>query len=151
MNDPHHNDRLDEAALRRLDDLQLETLRFQLLDGDDIRYEQVVEHLLVRGIARIERITAELGDLRQLGRDQLRDVVIDASVRLLLRLGRHERLPTIETLASDLTVDCLNAVSPKPAVRPRLAPRRPQLRTMETQIGDAARDGRITPNRGGHS
>lgn len=151
MNDPYRNDRLDEAALRRLDDLQLETLRFQLLDDGDVRYEHVVEHLLVRGIARIERLAAELGDLRQLGPDQVRDVVIDASVRLQLRLGRHERLPTIETLASDLTVDCLNAVSPEPAERPRLAPRRPQLRTIETQIGDAVRDGRITPNRGDQS
>ena len=48
-------------------------------------------------------------------------------------------------------VDCLNAVSPEPAERPRLAPRRPQLRTIETQIGNAVRNGRITPNRGDQS
>lgn len=148
MNDP---DRLDEAALRHLDDLALEALRFELLRDGDVRYEHVVEHLLARGIAAIERLVTELCPLRSLVADQRQRVVVDASVRLQLRLARPERLPSIETLASQLAVACLDAVSPAPAERPRLAARRPQLRTIETQLGDAVGKGRIKPNRGDQS
>lgn len=151
MNTPDRPDRLDEAALRRLDDLALEAMRFELLRDDDVRYEHVVEHLLARGIATIERLVAELGELRGLVADQRQRVVVDASVRLQLRLARRERLLSIETLAGQLTVACLDAVSSAPAERPRLAARRPQLRSIETQLGDAVREGQIKPNRGDQS
>jgi len=151
MNDPNRPDRLDEAALRGLDDLALEGLRFDLLRDDDVRYEHVVEHLLARGIRAIERLASELGQLRGLGAEQHARVVVDASVRLQLRLARVERLPSVETLAGQLTVACCDAVSPAPFERPRLAARRPQLRTIESEIGDAVREGRLKPNRGEQS
>ena len=140
MNDP---DRLDEAALRRLDDLQLESVRYDLLRSGDERYERVVEHLLVRGIAAIERIARELCQLRGGSADQLRTAVVDASVRLQLRLTREEKLPSIDTLAGQLASECVAALGPASDQRPRLASRPPQLRTIETQLADALREGRI--------
>lgn len=151
MNNPNRPDRLDEAALRGLDDLALEALRFELLRDGDVRYEHVAEHLLARGIRAIERLVAELGQLRGLLPEQHARVVVDASVRLQLRLVRVERLPSVETLAGQLTVACCDAVSPAPVERPRLADRRPQLRTIEGAIDDAVRKGRLKPNRGEQS
>jgi len=140
MNDP---DRLDEAALRRLDDIQLESLRYRLLSEGDVRYEHVVEHLLVRGIGAIERIAAELCDVRGIGAEQREKAVIDASLRLQLRLAREERLPSLETLASQFATQCIDALGPAPDQPPRLASRPPQLRSIETQLGEALHDGRL--------
>lgn len=145
MNDPN---RLDETALRRLDDLQLESVRYDLLRSGDERYEQVAEHLLVRGIAAIERIARELCELRGATAEQLRRAVVDASVRLQLRLTRTEKQPSIETLAAQLASECVAALAPAPEQQPRLAARPPQLRAIETQLADALREGRIE-RRGG--
>lgn len=151
MTDPNRPDRLDEAALRGLDDLALEAVRLDLLRDGDVRYEHVVEHLLARGIRAIERFATELGELRGLDAEQHVRVVVDASVRLQLRLARPEPLPAVETLAGQLTVTCLDAVSRAPAERPRLAARRPQLRTIESALDQAVREGQIKPNRGEQS
>ena len=56
-------DRLSERALRRLDDLQLEAVRLDLLRSGDERYELVVEQLLLRAITTIERTARELCEL----------------------------------------------------------------------------------------
>lgn len=140
MNDP---DRVNETALRRLDDLQLESVRYDLLRSGDERYEHAAEHLLVRGIAAIERIAQELCDINGIGADQLRTAVGDASVRLQVRLTRDELLPSIATLAAQLVRECVDALPPAPARRPRLAFRPPDLRAIDTQLGDALNDGRI--------
>lgn len=148
MNDPN---RLDETALRRLDDLQLESVRHYLLRAGDERYERVAEHLLVRGIAAIERIARELCELRGANAEQLRRAVVDASVRLQLRLTRLEKLPSVETIAAQLASECVAALAPASEQRPRLAPRPPRLRTIETQLSDALREGRIERKGGSDS
>lgn len=145
MNNP---DRLNEAALRRLDNLQLESVRYDLLRTGDERYERVVEHLLVRGITAIERITRQLCELHGASLDQARDAVVDASVRLQLRLTRDQRLPSVEMLAAQFAQDCVGALRTTPDERPRLAVRPPQLQTVETALSDALRAGRIA-RRGG--
>lgn len=148
MNAP---DRLDEAALRRLDDLQLESVRYDLLCSGDERYERVIEHLLVRGIAAIERIAGGLCELRGATAAQLCTAVVDASVRLQLRLTRHEKLLSVEALAAQLASECVAALAPVNEQRPRLASRPPRLRTIETQLADALREGRIERKRGNDS
>jgi hypothetical protein len=145
MNEP---DRLSESALRQLDDLQLEAVRLDLLRSDDERYELVVEHLLLRGIATIERVASQLCELRGASAEQLSDAVVDASLRLQLRLLRPVPLPSIDTLAAQLAGECVRALQIVPAERPRLAARPPRLRAMETQLGDALRSGRLKPKGG---
>jgi hypothetical protein len=140
MNDPYG---LDDTALRRLGDLQLESVRYDLLRAGDSRYERVAEHLLVRGISVIEQVARELCDLRGLTDEQAQRAVVDASVRLQLRLTRSELLPSVEMLAARLASECIAALTPTTARRPRLAPRPPQLRTIEMQLSDALREGRI--------
>lgn len=139
----NYPDRLDEAALRRLDDMQLESLRYRLLSEGDVRYEHAVEHLLVRGIAAIERIARELCELRGVGREQLTKVVVDATLRLHMCLSREEKLPSVEILAGQFATRCVDALAPAPIQPPRLASRPPQLRSIETQLGDALRDKRV--------
>lgn len=140
MNDPN---RLDDAALRRLDQLQLESVRYYLLRSGDKRYEYVVEHLLVRGIATIERIARELCAMRGATPEQLRTAVVDASVRLQLRLTREEKLPSVDTLAAQLASECVAVLAQASGRRPRLASQPPQLRAIETALGEALREGRI--------
>lgn len=148
MNNP---DPLNETALRGLDDLQLESVRYDLLCLGDERYERVVEHLLVRGVAAIERIARELCEMRGATADQLRNAVVDASVRLQLRLAREELLPCVETLAAQLASECVGALAPASEQRPRLASRPPRLRAIETQLADALREGRIERKGGSDS
>lgn len=148
MNDP---DRLNEAVLRGFDDLQLESVRYDLLRSGDERYERVVEHLLVRGVAAIERVARELCDLRGGTADQLRNAVVDASVRLQLRLTRQELLPSVEMLGAQLASACVAALVGQSEQRPRLASRQPRLRAIEAQLADALRDGRIERMRGSDS
>lgn len=148
MNDPN---RLDEAALRRFDDLQLESVRYYLLRTGDQRYQHAAEHLLVRGIAAIERIARELCEMRGIGAEQLSKAVVDASVRLQLRLTREEKLPSIKTLAARFASQSVDALAPVPEDRPRLASRPPRLRTIETRLGDALNDGRIERTGGNDS
>ena len=145
MNEP---DRLNERALRRLDELQLEVVRLDLLRSQDDRYELVVEQLLVRGIAAIERVARQLCEVRGASPEQLSDVVVDASVRLQLRLTRPVALPSVGTLAAQLASECVNALEIAPHERPRLADRAPRLRAVDARLGDALRSGRLKPKGG---
>lgn len=148
MND---RDRLNERWLRGLDDVQLEGLRLDLLRAGDRRAEHVVEHLLVRAIAHVDRVVAQLGALRGLDSGALQAATVDASVRLQLRLTREEKLPTIEVLAGRLaraSVESIELGVPGP---PRLAAKAPRLRTVEGALGDAIADGRLKPNKGMNS
>ena len=147
----NHPDPLDESVLRRLDSLQLESVRYDLLRSGDERYERVVEHLLVRGIAAIEPVARELCALRSATGEQLRSVVVDASVRLQLRLTREEKLPSVEALGAQFASECVTALGPTREERPRLASRPPQLRTIESQLSDALREGRIERKGGSDS
>lgn len=145
MNEP---DRLTERDLRRLDDLQLEAVRLDLLRSGDERYELVVEQLLVRAITTIERTARELCELRSASAEQLSSAVVDATVRLQLRLCRPVPLPSVATIAAQLAAECVRALEVTPAERPRLAARPPRLRAIDTQLGDALRSGRLKPKGG---
>jgi hypothetical protein len=148
MND---HDRLNEGWLRGLDDLQLEGLRYYLLRSGDVRGEQAAEHLLVRGIAHIDCVVAELGALRGLDTEQITAATVDASVRLQIRLGREEKLPVVEVLAGRLARECVEPMAPAPPTPPRLTARPPRLRTVEDALGEALADGRVQPNKGTNS
>jgi hypothetical protein len=139
-------DRLDERWLHSLDDLQLEGLRLDLLRVGDRRAEHVMEYLLARAIAHIDRVVAQLGGLRGLDSDGLAAATVDASVRLQLRLTREEPLPSIETLAGIFARESVEAIEPQPPTPPRLAARPPRLRTVDDALGDALADGRVKPN-----
>ncbi len=143
----NEHDRLNERWLRRLDDLQLEGLRYYLLRSGDERGEQAAEHLLTRGIAHIERVVAELGGVRGLRAEQITAATVDASVRLQLRLGREEKLPAVETLAGRLARECVEPLAPAASEPPRLTARPPGLR-VEDALGEALADGRLKPNKG---
>jgi hypothetical protein len=144
----NERDRLDERWLRGLDDVQLEGLRLDLLRSGDGRGEHVVEHLLVRAVAHIERVVAELGALRGLDADALAAATVDASVRLQLRLTREEKLPSVEILAGRFARESVEAIEPQSPEPPRLANRPPRLRTIDGALGDALADGRLAPNPG---
>lgn len=144
----NERDRLDDRWLRALDDVQLEGLRYDLLRSGDDRFAQAVEHLLVRGVAAIERIARELCELRGLDAGQHAQATVDASVRLQVRLAREDKLQSIMALAGQLARQCVDALDPAPAERPRLASRPPRLRTVEDELGDALTDGRLK-RRGG--
>lgn len=145
MTEPH---RLSERALRRLDELQLETVRLDLLRSGDERYELVVEQLLLRAISTIERTARELCELRGASAEQRSNAVVDATVRLQLRLCRPVPLPSVSALASQLAAECVRALQITPVERPRLAARPPRLRAVETQLGEALRSGRLKPKGG---
>lgn len=147
----NERDRLDDRWLRALDDVQLEGLRYDLLRSGDVRGEQAAEHLLVRGVAHVDRVVAELGTVRGLDADQIIAAAVDASVRLQLRLAREEKLPAIEILAGRFARESVEAIEPALPAPPRLAARPPRLRTVEGALGEALSDGRVKPNKGTNS
>jgi hypothetical protein len=148
MND---RDRLDERWLRGLDDVQLEGLRYDLLRSGDVRFEHAAEHLLVRGIAHVERVASELSALAGLDADQITAATVDASVQLQMRLAREEKLPAVEVLAGRLARERVEAMAPAPPTPPRMTARPPRLRTVEGALGQALADGRLKPNKGTNS
>ncbi len=64
----------------------------------------------------------------------------DAGAQLPLRLGRHEKLPTIEAIAARLAGEGIATQQARPLSAPQLVDARPQLRLV-------GRDGKpISPN-----
>lgn len=132
-----------EEDFRGLDDLQLESLRIEMLNQNDEHLEVLIRVLVMRAVPVIEKICRLHGGDRGLGRIEINRAIEDSSARLLLRLARHERVPAISALAARIATSCVQAQQPQPA--PRLAPRRPQLRVVN-QLGEAVKKGRIKPN-----
>lgn len=124
-----------DAALRRLDDYQLETLRLSMLRDSDERYEPVLRQLVIRGVPAIERICRQQGEELGLSRTQIGQAIEDACARLLLRLHRSEALPPVSAIAAQFASQCTQAQQPSPPGPPRLASERPELRLIR-------RDGR---------
>lgn len=145
MND---RDRLDERWLRSLDDLQLEGLRYDLLRCGDERYERAAEHLLVRGMAHIDRICGQLCELRGLDSGAHKEATVSASLSLQVRLTRAEPLQAVEVLAGRMARESVDALAPYEPKPPRLVARPPRLRTIEGALSDALRSGRLR-RRGG--
>lgn len=138
-------DRHDDHAFRRLDDLQLEILRAEMIADGDERLEVVIRSLVLRAVSVIEKVCHARGTARGLSRDQILKSIDDASVRLLLRLQRPDRQPAITAVAAEIAAACVDAQEPQPAATPRLAPRRPELRLAQG-LGDALKEGRLRPN-----
>lgn len=138
-------DRHDELALRRLDDLALEEIRVQMVPSRDDNLDFVVRELVLRAVRAIESVCRTRGAARGLSREQVLKAIDDASVRLLLRLQRHDRQPPVTALAAEIAAACVDAQTPAPPAPPRLAPRRPQLRLAD-QLDDALKRGRVSRN-----
>jgi hypothetical protein len=138
-------DRHDEHALRRLDDAALEEVRVQMVAHGGGRLEIVIRELVLRAVRTIESVCRTRGSDRGLSREQTLRSIDDASVRLLLRLGRPERQPPVTAVAAELAAACVDAQSSKPPAPPRLAPRRAQLRLAD-RLGDAIKRGRLRRN-----
>jgi hypothetical protein len=132
-----------EEDFRSLDDLQLESLRVEMLNQKDERLEVVIRVLVMRAVPVIERICRLRGGELGLGRIEINRAIDDASARLLLRLARPERIAAISVLAARIAASCVQVQRPQPA--PRLAPRRPRLRVVD-RLGDAVQEGRVKPN-----
>lgn len=135
----------DEHAFRRLDDLQLEVVRAEMIADGDRRLEYVIRALVLRTVPVIEKVCRARGTARGLSRDQILKSIDDASVRLLLRLKRPDRQPAVTAVAAAIAAASVDAQEPQPPAAPRLAPRRPELRVAE-ELGDALQDGRLRPN-----
>ncbi len=132
-----------EEDFQGLDDLQLESLRVDMLNQNDDRLEALIRVLVMRAVPVIAKICRLQGGDLGLGRIEINRAIEDASARLLLRLARPEWVAAISALAARLATSCVQAQYPQPA--PRLAPRRPQLRVVD-QLGEAVQKARVKPN-----
>jgi len=141
-------DELDDAQMAGLDDLQLEVTRLWMVRSEDRRLELALRHLVLRGLPVIARVSADLGAGRGLTQEQRAAAAEDAGVRLTLRLGRAEPLPSVGSLAAQLAADCIAAQSSAPESAPKLVSRRPQLRVVNDELGKALREGRLRRNNG---
>ena len=139
------HDRHDEYAFRRLDDMQLEAIRSEMLSDGDERLELVIRALVLRAVPVIERVCRKRGTDRALSRAEISKAIEDASVRMLLRLNRPDRQPLVTGLAAEIAVACIDAQQPTSPTVPRLAARRPDLR-LTNALGDTVKDGRVRPN-----
>lgn len=138
-------DRPEEHAFRRLDDIELEAVRVQMIADGDSRLDLVIRELVLRAVRVIESVCRTRGTDRGLSRDQILKSIDDASVRLLLRLKRPDRQPPVTAVAAEIAAACVSTHEPAPPVPPRLASRRPELRVAE-QLGKALSDGRLRRN-----
>jgi hypothetical protein len=138
-------DRDHEQVFHRLDDFELEAVRAEMVASRDERLEQVVRVLVLRAVVVIENVCRTRGKARGLSRDQILRAIDDASARMLLRLERSDPQPTITAVAAEIAATCVDACEPEPAIGPRLAPRRPELRVVD-KVADALDDGRIRRN-----
>lgn len=160
-------DSRDPAALAHADERSLELLRHELVLNCDDGREPVIDELLRRGAAMISTETWQLGRARGLARAQIIAAGEEAVVKLALRLRAPRRLNAITPLARELAADAIHQRAPGPEQPPRLVSRPPELREategaaasepsalqlppmrwIERELRDAAREGRIRPNR----
>jgi hypothetical protein len=136
---------LDEYALRRLDDVELEEARVQMVAGNDSRLDVVVRELVLRATRAIESVCQRRGIDRGLSRDQILKSIDDTSVRLLLRLKRPDRQAAVTAVAAEIAASCVDAQELKTPTAPRLAARRPELRLVD-EVADAVKRGRSRHN-----
>jgi hypothetical protein len=125
----HDLERLTDAVLRGLDDAALEVLRRSTLREGDERYELILRRLVVRGVPAIELVCREEGERRGLSRMQIGLAIEDACARLLLRLHRPDKLPSVSATAAELARDCIAAQQPPPEPPP-LVDEQPRLRLV---------------------
>lgn len=137
----HDHERLTDSVLRGLDDAALEALRRSTLrEGDDERYELILRRLVVRGVPAIELVCREEGQRRGLHRTQIGLAIEDACARLLLRLHRPDKLPSVSAMAAELARDCIAAQQPPSPTAAPLVDEQPRLRLVR-------RDGKpFSPN-----
>lgn len=133
-------DRLTDAALRRMDNVQLEVERLAALRQGDELFEPILRHLVLRGMVYIERVCRRRGQRLGLSRRQIGLAIEDAGAQLPLRLGRRKKLPSVEAIAARLAGEAIATQQAPSLSAPQLVDARPQLRLI-------GRDGKpISPN-----
>jgi hypothetical protein len=138
-------DPIEERAIEMLDDLQLEAVRAETVAADDERFELVLWHLCLRGVAVIERVCRARGEALGLSEPEIELAIEDAAARLLLRLSRVEPQPQVHALAAEIAAACVDRPWPPQGSAPRLAPGSPALRLVGS-LGEAIESGKIRPN-----
>jgi hypothetical protein len=139
-------ERFGEAALRGVDEQQLEVLRLRLVHEADDRRELVIDHLLLRGLGVITSVARQRAAAAGLAHEQLMCAIEEASVNLSMRLRRLEKLPPVTSIATKLAVKAVDARTPEPQKPAQLIARRPDLRPVDERFGDALRRGRVRRN-----
>lgn len=121
---------IQDLALGRLSDAELEATRLRSLQNGDGRFEPVVQLLLVRAVPVIEMICRERGGARGLSYEQTLLAIGDASARLVLRMRRPVRQPAVGAIAAQLAAACVDAQTTGMTNRHRLAQPYPHLRLV---------------------
>lgn len=121
---------IQDLALGGLSDAELEATRLSSLQNADGRFEPVVQLLLVRAVPVIEMICRERGAARGLRREQTLLAIGDASARLVLRMRRPVRQPTVGAIAAQLAAECVDAQTAGRTNGHRLALPHPHLRLV---------------------
>lgn len=125
-------------------DTEIEILRKQAAaNGDDPLLEACVEQLVLRGLPVLTAVARKHGSRTGLGGEEVNRAIEDASARLLAKLGRPDRLPTIPVLAARIARECVEAQRTlrKPR-RPRLTMHRPHLRIAHNNGSDPSQNRR---------
>lgn len=136
----NERDRRSDAALRRMDNVQLEVERLAALGRGDKLFEPILRQLVLRGMVHIERVCRQRGKRLGLSPRKIGLAIEDAGAQLPLGLGRHEKLPTVEAIAARLAGEAIATQQARPLSAPQLVDARPQLRLVW-------RDGKsISPN-----
>ena len=134
-----HRDRIDEAALRCLDDIALEDGRVWMVADEDPRLDLVLRELMLRATQAIESVCRNRGSDCGLSREQVMKSIEDASVRLLLRLMRGDRQAPVTAVAAEIAASCVDAQERQTWPEPRLAARRPVLRVADEPSAEIKR------------
>lgn len=133
-------DFVTDVTLRRMDSVQLEVERLAALRQGDELFEPILRQLVLRGMVCIERVSRQRGKQLGLSPRQIGLAIEDAGAQLPLRLGRREKLPSIEALGARLAAAAIAIQEACPLRAPKLVDGRPQLRLV-------GRDGKpISPN-----
>jgi hypothetical protein len=156
--DPHY--------LARADERSLEVSRHELVVNCDDRREAVIDELQRRGTPIIATETVRLGRANRLSPQQIIAAGEEATANLAMRLRRPLNLRPITPLARELAQEAIRARAPEGARPPRLTSRPPDLRevrenppvgpekkpippaprSIEAQLADALRRGKIKRN-----
>lgn len=138
-------DPLEERAIEMLDDVELEAVRVKTVAANDERFEFVLWHLCLRGVAVIERVCRARGRASGLNDQEIELAIEDAAARMLLRFSRLEPQPQVHALAAEIAAACVERSWPSQRSAPRLTSRTPHLRLING-LDEAIETGQARPN-----
>lgn len=125
-------DPFDLPALHRLDERALELHRHLLVENAEAGREPVIDVMCERALPVIVEEVTRLAVDKRLAREQTMRAVEETATTLQMRLRCAERLAPVTELAKALAAEAVDARTPKSTKPPRLAPRRPDLRRVES-------------------